>query len=262
MTSVNRHLTTGMLAAALCLGALASSAATQSVKVPKVVAAAVADPARPQADRDRDADRKPGESIAFAGLKPGQRVADLIPGGGYFTRIFSGVVGEKGQVIAVAGPKRPDAPPDRPEPAAAVNAIAADPHYKNVTVSVQKATELKLPENLDMVWTSLNYHDLHNVKDLDMSAFNKAVLAGLKPGGIYMVIDHATEKGAGVTATSTLHRIDPETVKSEVTAAGFEFVGSSDVIANAADDHTQKVFEKDMHDKTDRFVLKFRKPKK
>ena len=137
MTSVYRHLSAGMFAAALCLAALATSAATKSISVPKAVAAAVADPARPQADRDRDADRKPGESIAFAGLKPGQRVADLIPGGGYFTRIFSGVVGEKGQVIAVAGPKRPDAPPDRPEPAAAVNAIAADPHYKNVTVSVQ-----------------------------------------------------------------------------------------------------------------------------
>jgi predicted methyltransferase len=259
MASVYRHLSTGMLAATLCLGALVSSAATKSIAKP--IAAAVADPARPQTDRDRDADRKPAECIAFAGLKPGQRVADLIPGGGYFTRIFSGVVGPKGQVIAVAPPKRPDAPPDRPEPSAAVTAIAADPHYQNVTVSVMKLAELKLPEKLDMVWTSQNYHDFHNAQNLDVGTLNKAVFDSLKPGGTYIVIDHATEKGAGFTATSTLHRSDPDAVKAEVMAAGFEFVGASDVIANAADDHKTPVFDKGLHDKTDRYVLKFRRPK-
>ena len=255
-----RHRSFVTLAAALCWATLAS-AASDKIAVPKNIAEAVADSARPQADRDRDADRKPAECIAFAGLKPGQRIADLIPGGGYFTRIFSGVVGPKGQVFAVAPPKRPDAPPDRPEPSAASRAIAADPHYSNVTVSVEKVAELKLPENLDMVWTSQNYHDVHNVKDIDVSAFNKAVLASLKPGGIYIVIDHATEKGAGFTATQTLHRSDPDAVKAEVMAAGFEFVGSSNVIANAADDHKTAVFEQGLHDKTDRYVLKFRKPK-
>jgi len=130
-----------------------------------------------------------------------------------------------------------------------------------VNVAVVKLVELKLPEKLDMVWTSQNYHDVHNVPNIDVGAFNKAIFDSLKPGGTYIVIDHATEKGAGFTATSTLHRSDPEAVKTEVMAAGFEFVGSSDVIANAADDHTQKVFEQGMHDKTDRFVLKFRKPK-
>jgi predicted methyltransferase len=229
--------------------------------IPKFVAAAVADPARPQADRDRDADRKPAETIAFAGLKPKQRIADLLPGGGYFTRIFSGVVGPKGHVFAVAPPKRPDAPPDRPEPAAAARAIAADPHYQNVTVSVEKLVELKLPEKLDMVWTSLNYHDVHNVQNIDVAAFNKVVFDSLKPGGIYIVIDHAAEKGAAFTVTSTLHRSDPDSVKMEVMAAGFEFAGSSDVIASTADDHKARVFEQGLHDKTDRFILKFRKPK-
>ncbi len=167
------------LAAALLLATLATA---KPPAVPKAIAAAVADTARPQADRDRDADRKPGETIAFAGLKRGQRIADLLPGGGYFTRIFSGVVGPKGQVIAVATPKRPDAPPDRPEPSAAVRAIAADEHYKNVTVVVEKLAELKLPEKLDMVWTSNNYHDVHNVKDIDLGAFNKAIFDSLVPG--------------------------------------------------------------------------------
>ena len=261
MTIVSRHRSIATLATALCLATLASAAADKPPAVPKAVAAAVADPARPQADRDRDADRKPAECIAFAGLKPGDHIADLIPGGGYFTRIFSGVVGPKGQVFAVAPPKRPDAPPDRPEPSAAVRAIAADEHYKNVTVSVEKIAELKLPEKLDMVWTSQNYHDVHNVKDIDVGAFNKTVFNSLKPGGIYIVIDHAAEKGAGFAATSTLHRSDPDAVKAEVMAAGFEFVGSSDVIANPADDHTAKVFEQGLHDKTDRYLLKFRKPK-
>jgi len=261
MNSHFRHRLPAMLAAAICFASVSPAEAARPGAVPKNIAAAVADPARPQADRDRDADRKPAECIAFAGLKPGQRVADLIPGGGYFTRIFSGVVGSKGQVFAVAPPKRPDAPPDRPEPAAAVRAIAADEHYKNVTVSVEKIAELKLPEKLDMVWTSQNYHDVHNVKDIDVGVFNKTVFDSLKPGGIYIVIDHAAAQGAGFTATSTLHRSDPEAVKTEVLAAGFEFVGSSDVIANAADDHQAKVFEQGLHDKTDRFVLKFRKPK-
>jgi len=112
-----------------------------------------------------------------------------------------------------------------------------------------------------MVWTSQNYHDVHNVKDLDVGAFNKAVFESLKPGGIYIVIDHATAKGAGFTATSTLHRSDPDAVKTEVMAAGFEFVGASDVIANPADDHSARVFEQGMHDKTDRYAFKFRKPK-
>ncbi len=262
MTVVLGHRSTAIVAAAICLSAFASPGSAKAPGISKSVAAAVADPARPQADRDRDADRKPAECIAFAGLKPGQRIADLIPGGGYFTRIFSGVVGSKGQVFAVAPPKRPDAPPDRPEPSAAVRAIAADPHYKNVSVSVEKPAELALPPKLDMVWTSQNYHDVHNVPNIDLGAFNKAVFASLKPGGIYMVIDHASEKGAGFTVTSTLHRSDPEAVKAEVVAAGFEFVGSSDVIANPSDDHKTAVFEKGLHDKTDRYVLKFRKPNK
>jgi len=261
MTIRIRHRSTATLAAAICFATLASAGAAEPPVVPKAIAAAVADPARPQADRDRDADRKPAECIAFAGLKSGQRIADLLPGGGYFTRIFSGVVGPKGQVFAVATPKRPDAPPDRPEPSAAVRAIAADAHYKNVTVSVEKVAELKLPEKLDMVWTSQNYHDVHNVPNIDVAAFNKTVFESLKPGGIYIVIDHAAEKGAGFTVSSTLHRSDPDAVKTEVMAAGFKFEGSSDVIASSADDHKTAVFEQGLHDKTDRYVLKFRKPK-
>src|ERR1044071_7747154 len=125
------HRSIALFAAPPCPARLSPTAMAKPPAVPKYIAAAVADPARPQADRDRDADRKPAECVAFAGLKPGQRIADLLPGGGYFTRIFSAVVGPKGEVIAVATPKRPDAPADRPEPSAAVRAIAADPHYSH-----------------------------------------------------------------------------------------------------------------------------------
>ena len=257
-------LAAGTLVAAMTLVVTDAQAAGTDSKagaVSKEIAVAVADPARPEKDRDRDADRKPAESVAFAGVKPGQTVADLIPGSGYFTRIFSGAVGPNGHVYAVAPPKRPDAPPDRPDPAAAVQAIAADPHYGNVTVVQGKLTEMSLPTQADVIWTSQNYHDLHNNPKEDVDAFDKKVLAALKPGGVFIVLDHTAEKGSGFRDTNTLHRIDPEAVKKELEAAGFKYVGESDVLHNANDPHTAKVFDPSIRGKTDQFILKFRKPK-
>jgi len=229
--------------------------------VPKAISAAVADPARPKEDRDRDADRKPAECVAFSGIRKGDRVADLIPGTGYFTRIFSAVVGPEGHVYAVPPPKRPGAAADAPEPAAPVQAMAADPHYANVTVSVQRVTQLSLPEPLDMIWTSQNYHDIHNVPNVDVGDFNRAVFKALKPGGIFIVLDHAAEPGSGFRDTSTLHRIDARAVKNEVLAAGFEFIGESKAVHNAHDPHTLPIFDPSIRGRTDRFILKFRKPK-
>jgi predicted methyltransferase len=251
-------LAAGTLVAAMTLVVTDAQAAGT---VSKEIKAAVADAARPQTDKDRDADRKPAESVAFAGVKPGQTVADLLPGSGYFTRIFSVAVGPNGHVYAVPPPKRPDAPADRPDPAAAVQAIAADPHYGNVTVVQGKPIELSLPAPADVIWTSQNYHDLHNIPDGDVVAFDKKVFAALKPGGVFIVLDHTAEKGSGFRDTSTLHRIDPEAVKKEVESAGFKFVGESDVLHNANDPHTAKVFDPTIRGKTDQFILKFRKPK-
>jgi predicted methyltransferase len=229
--------------------------------IPKYITAAVADPVRPDADRQADANRKPDESVAFAGLKPGQKVADLLPGGGYFTRIFSAVVGPTGHVFAVAPAPRPDAPAGAPDRAAAVKAIAADPHYSNVSVIQVAFANLTLPEPVDLVWTSRNYHDLHNIPNVDVGAIDKAIFDGLKPGGVYIVLDHAAEKGSGFRDTSTLHRVDPEAVKKEVVAAGFKFEGQSEVLRNPNDPHTAKVFDASVQGKTDQFILKFRKPK-
>ena len=229
--------------------------------IPKYIAAAVADPARPAEDTQRDADRKPDESLAFAGVKPGQKVADLLPGGGYFTRIFSAVVGPTGHVFAVAPAPRPDAPAGAPDRAAAVKAIAADPHYSNVSVVQVAFANLTLSEPVDLVWTSRNYHDLHNIPNVDVGAIDKAIFDGLKPGGVYIVLDHAAEKGSGFRDTSTLHRVDPEAVKKEVVAAGFKFEGQSEILRNPNDPHTAKVFDASVQGKTDQFILKFRKPK-
>jgi len=244
-------------AGAIALGLLvAAPGASAADKIPAAVAAAVADAGRPDTDKARDANRKPAEVVAFSGIKAGDHVAELLPGAGYFTRIISKVVGDKGVVFAITPPPRPDAQPGQPP---AVAALTTD--YKNIKVSQLSPTQIA-PEPVDVVWTSDNYHDLHNRPNADLVAFNKSVFAALKPGGTYIVIDHVADKGAASDVTSTLHRIDPEVVKTEVLAAGFEFVGSSDVIASAADDHKTAVFEKGLHDKTDRFLLKFRKPKK
>ena len=155
------------------------------------IAAAVADPARPQADRDRDADRKPAEVIAFAGIKPGDTIAEISPGGGYFTRIFSKVVGEKGTVYALVQGPRPGAPaPAAGAPPSPMQTLATQ--YTNVKLH-QMGEPASYPP-VDVAWTSLSYHDFHNRPNADLVAFNKGIFDSLKSGGTYIVIDHADRK--------------------------------------------------------------------
>jgi predicted methyltransferase len=240
--------------ATVLAGFLGASTASAATALPQYISAAVADGARPEEDKQRDAGRKPAETLAFAGVKPGETLIEIAPGKGYYTRLLSGVVGSKGKVYAVTSQPKPDAPPPP------VQAIAADPHYGNVSVSFQRVADLKLPQGVDLVWTSLNYHDFHNIPDAEVATINRAVFAALKSGGTYLVIDHAAEAGSGSRDTNTLHRIDEETVKQEVTAAGFKLVGESEVLRNKADAHTAKVFDAEIRGHTDQFMLKFRKP--
>jgi predicted methyltransferase len=243
-----------MLLGGSSFSAHAQSSASDAIK------AAIADPARPQSDRTADGDRKPAELIAFAGIKPGDKILELIPGRGYFLRIFSKLVGPSGHVYELV----PEEETKRSQKGLdAIKAIAKDPAYKNVTVLVQPVAALKVPEQVDFVWTSQNYHDLHDkgFGPADMTAFNKAVFAALKPGGVFLITDHAAQAGSGVRDTETLHRIDPAAVKSEVQAAGFAFEAESDVLKESGDDHTLKVFDPKTRGKTDKFVLRFRKPR-
>ena len=249
---------TGVLLALMALNAPGVGAA----KAPDAITAAVADAARPDADKQRDANRKPVETLEFAGVKPGDQIAELIPGGGYFTRIFSKVVGPSGHVYALVPAPAADAPPDMPDFAARVKAIAAEPAYSNVSVVVEPFSQLKVPVPVDLVWTSQNYHDLHNFPGLDVGVFNQMVFDSLKPGGLYLIVDHEAEAGSGARDTATLHRIDVETVKKEVLAAGFILVGASDLLKQPGDSHTVKVFDPSVRGRTDQFILKFRKPKK
>ncbi len=247
-----------VLAAALAVAVGAPRAVAASI--PDNIAAAVADSSRPEADRQRDANRKPAEVLAFTGLKPGAQVAELLPGGGYFTRIISKAVGSSGHVYGLVPSPRADAPADAPDFAARVKVIAADPNYANVSVVVEPFSELKVPVPVDLVWTSQNYHDLHNLPGLDLGVFNKLVFDDLKPGGTYLILDHRAEAGSGSRDTRTLHRIDPEIVKKEVLAAGFVFVGSSKLLERPSDSHKLKVFDPAVRGRTDQFILKFRKP--
>ncbi len=224
------------------------------------IAAAIADSNRPDADKLRDANRKPAQTLEFLGVKPGQQVAELLPGGGYFTRLFSKAVGASGHVYALVPERPPNAPADM-DLAGKVKAIAADPNYANVTVVVQPLTKLVTPMQVDLVFTAQNYHDLHNFP-VDVVGFNKIILDSLKPGGLYVVLDHSAPVGSGLQDTKTLHRIDADVVKQEVIAAGFEFVGASDILANASDSRTAIVFAPSIRGKTDQFILKFRKPRK
>jgi predicted methyltransferase len=245
-------------AATLTLCATGASAAS----IPGNIAAAVADGNRPDADKQRDANRKPAETLAFTGVKPGAQIAELLPGGGYFTRLFSKAVGSSGHVYALVPAPLINAPADVPDFAARVKLIAADPNYANVSVVVEPFSQLAVPAPVDLVWTSQNYHDLHNFPGLDVGVFNKMVFDDLKPGGIYLVLDHTAEAGSGDRDTKTLHRIDPDAVKKEVLAAGFVFVGSSDLLRQPGDTRTVKVFDPAVRGKTDQFILKFRKPAK
>jgi len=248
------------LLAVLALGACATAApAPRGPVIPQFLWAAVADPARPAADRERDAERRPAELLAFAGLTPGMKVADLIPGGGYFTRIFSKAVGPSGKVYAYV----PDELTKLAKRPPAVNAIAADPAYRNVQVIVRTLPQFGAPEKLDMVWTSLNYHDMHAtfMGPANVPAVNRAVFNSLKPGGVYMVIDHADAPGRGIAGVNTLHRIDPAVVRREIEAAGFIYDGESTLLRNPADTHTLAVFDDSLRGRTDQFVYKFRKPR-
>ena len=247
-----------LAAGLMALSALAADAIAQPA-IPAYVSAAVANPGRSEMVRARDAARKPAELLAFSGIKPGDKVGDLIPGGGYFTGLFSLVVGPTGHVYSIWPQEYVKVDADE---ISNVKSGSTDPRFSNVTILIEPAAAFAAPESLDLVWTSQNYHDYPDpfMGPTDPTVLDKAVFAALKPGGVFMVVDHVAQAGSGLRDTNTLHRIDPAIVKAQVTAAGFVFEGESMVLHNPADTHTTKVFDTSIRGHTDQFVFKFRKP--
>ena len=249
-----------LIALALPSAVLAQASNHHAGVTPATVEKAINDPAR-QADKANDARRKIAQVMTFAEVRPGQKVLELIPGSGYFTRVFSAIVGPHGHVYTVWPNEyaKEDA-----DDVAGSQKLAADPHYANVSVLTQPANQLSVPEPVDVVFTSQNYHDYPDkfMGQVDPAVLNKQVFAALKPGGLWVIIDHVAPDGSGMADTDTLHRIDPAIVKQQVEAAGFVFDGESNALRNPADTHTIKVFDKSIRGHTDQFIYRFRKPAK
>ena len=242
-------------AALLASVSLVAAAPTAKMK------AAVADTNRPEADTKRDENRKPAEMLAFAGITPGKVVVDLLPGSGYFTRIFAHAVEPGGRVYAYFGTQYDKRLKD----------AGKDPDYQfadlkrtypNLGVIHGYLPDFVTPQPVDVVWTAQNYHDMHNKQyAMDVNAVNKAVFKSLKPGGYYVIIDHRAADTAPDDVTEALHRVKESTVKKEVEAAGFKLVAESHDLNYPSDDGTKRVFENDIRGKTNQFMLKFQKPR-
>ena len=237
--------------------ALLLTAAAVAGDIPTNIAAAVANPARPEAQRAADAHRHPAELLAFAGVKPGDKVSDFMMGGGYFARILSGAVGPTGKVYAYQAAEFIGFNPDYAKWQDEAAKFA--PNIVPVRFSLGAQA---FPESLDLILTAQNYHDLHlgRATPEQIAAINTQMFAALKPGGVLLVIDHYAADGTGDTLSNTLHRIDIAMVKSELAAAGFVLEAQSDVLRNPADPRTASVFDPSIRGKSDQFVLKFRKP--
>lgn len=224
-----------------------------------VIEAAVGNAARPEADRERDADRKPDQVLEFFEIEPGMKVVDIFAGGGYYAEILSYVVGEEGEVVlynnggwdGFVG--------------AGVEERLEGNRLPNVQSVVMEANELSLEENhYDAAVFVLGFHDLYYEASgwpaIDADDFVERLYGMLKPGGILGVVDHAAASGVSVSVANTLHRIDPGIIRSDLISAGFEFAGESDILRNPNDDRSKPMSDPDVRGKTDRVVMKFRKP--
>ena len=221
---------------------------------------AVSNAARPDADRQRDADRKPAEVLEFFAIEPGMKVIDVFAGGGYYAELLSYVVGAEGEVTlynnggwdGFVG--------------AGVEERLAGGRLPNVKSIVMEANELSLDANYyDAAVFVLGFHDLYYAEEpnwpaIDAQNFIERLYGIIKPGGVLGIVDHAAEPGVSVAVANTLHRIDPGIIRRDLISAGFEFVEESDVLRNEADDRNKPMSDPSVRGKTDRVVMKFRKP--
>jgi predicted methyltransferase len=239
---------------AAALGADEAAAPSPAYVIPAGTAAyirhAVESPDRSTEQKARDANRKPAELLTLSGIKPGQKVVEFASVGQYFTVLLSDIVGPKGAVYMYDLPYT-----EKRAGEASREFVAKHPNSKYELIDYNK---LELPQKVDIVFNVLYYHDL-SLNEIDTASLNSRIFKALKPGGIFFVVDHNAAAGSGRRDTKALHRIDPEVIKQEVTAAGFELVEESKLLAHPEDDHTKMVFTPGLRGLTDQTVFKFRK---
>ena len=223
----------------------------------EIIANAVANPARPAGYRAADAFRKPTETLAFSGVRPGMIVGEFYPAGGYFTRMLSDVVGPSGHIYAIENRGWNDSVKDD-------QAMLAEGKWKNVSLDVQPFGTVKFPKPLDIAWVTQNYHDLKvpEYGSVDTVAFDREVFAALKPGGIFFVLDHEGWPGMTNEDIAKVHRVEKAQVIREVTSAGFKLVGEGNFLRQPSDDHHLPIFDKKVRGHTDQYALKFVKSEK
>jgi predicted methyltransferase len=202
------------------------------------------------------------ELIRFALVGMGSTVIDVYPGGGDWTRRFSDIIGPEGRVYSFVPAEVAHFESD---PFGKMQALAKEAGRENVeAVSADLVAMPDVSEPVDVVWLNLFYHDLHTkliqAKGATAAAFNRAVFERLKPGGAYIIVDHAAADGTGTRDAQSLHRIDPAAVREEVEAAGFVFDAETSILASDGDPHSVKVFDPSVKGHTDRFAFRFVKP--
>ena len=241
-----------------CLMLVAPS--LQAADIPDYIAKAVAAPERSAKDRERDARDKPAELLAFAGLKPGMKVADAFGGGGYWSEILSRAVGPSGSATLVNNEGYANFAKDD------IKLRFADGRLKEVKQLVGKTSDLGMgKDKYDFIMIFMSYHDIYWVDEkegwpkIDSGNFIKQLHAALKPGGKLLIVDHAAKAGTGSSAAQDLHRIDEEFAKKDFTSQGFALEKTWDGLRNPADDHSKQVFDAAIRGKTDRFTQLYRK---
>jgi predicted methyltransferase len=220
---------------------------------PQYIRAAIEDPTRTPEQRARDVNRKPAELLIMSGIRPGNTVIEFASFGQYFTTFLSDIVGPKGTVDMYDLPYT-----EKRAGEASRTFVAAHPnsHYQLVDYNT-----LELPQQVDEVFMVLYYHDLF-INQIDTKSLDARIFKALKPGGVFLVVDHNATPGTDTTETAKkLHRIDPAVIRKEVTAAGFTLVKESKLLAHPEDDHAQIVFSPALRGLTDQTVFVFRKPK-
>lgn len=221
--------------------------------------AAVANESRPEADRARDASRKPAAVLEFIGIEPGMAVLDMFSGGGWYAELIAHVVGDSGRVIAHSNEAYKGFVGEALEERFATGRLA------QAEIMMAENNHLSLEaDSLDAIMLVLSFHDLYHVdveggwELIDGPAFLAELKKGLKPGGIVAIIDHYAKAGAPPETGDTLHRIDPALVIANMEAAGFTLDGQSDILRNPEDDLSLIVFAPEIRGKTDRFVMRFK----